>query len=57
MLVYLEVQQHEIVELWFFSIIDPIWTPDSQPNIFSNSVSNSRRYSDFYAYQRCRIQR
>ncbi len=40
-----------------FSIIDPIWAPDSHPKIFSNLVSNSGRYSDLYVYQRCRIQR
>ncbi len=53
----LKVQQHEIVDFWFFSIIDPIWAPDSHPKIFSNSVSNSWRFSDFYVYQRCRTQR
>ncbi len=26
----LKVQQHEIVDRWFFSIIDPIWAPDSR---------------------------
>ncbi len=41
----------------FFSIIDPIWAPDSHPKIFSNSVSNWQRYSDLYVYQCCRIQR
>ncbi len=52
----LKVQQHEIVDLWFFSIINPTWAPDSHPKIFSNSVSNSRNYSDLYVYQRSRIQ-
>jgi hypothetical protein len=32
---------------WFFSWIDPIWAPNSYPKTFSNSGSNSRRYSNF----------
>ncbi len=34
-------------DFWFlvFIWIDLIWAPDSHPKIFSNSVSNSRRYS------------
>ncbi len=52
----LKVQWHEIVDLWIFSLIDPVWTPECHTNIFSNSVSNSRRYSDLHVYQRCRIQ-
>jgi hypothetical protein len=39
-----------------FSIIDPIWAPDSHPKIFLKSVSNSQRYLDLYVYQHCRIQ-
>jgi hypothetical protein len=31
---------------WFFSWIDPIWAPNSYPKTFSNSGSNSRRYSN-----------
>jgi hypothetical protein len=30
----------------------PHMGPDSHPKIFSNLVSNSRRYSDLYVYQR-----
>ncbi len=39
-----------------FSWIDHIWASDSHRKIFSNSVSNSRRYSDLSVYQRCRMQ-
>jgi hypothetical protein len=30
-----------------FFMIDPIWAPNSYPKTFSNSGSNSRRYSNF----------
>ena len=36
---------HEIFDLQFFSWLKPIWAPDKQAKIFSNSVSISLRYS------------
>ena len=36
---------HEIFDLRFFSWFQPIWAPDKQAEVFSNSVSISPRYS------------
>ena len=36
---------HEIFDL-YFSMIRPIWAPDKQGKVFSNSVSISPRYSN-----------
>ncbi len=36
-----------------FSWIDPIWAPNSYPKTFSNSGSNSRRYSNLKVVLRC----
>ena len=38
---------HEIFDLQFFSWFKPIWAPDKQAKVFSNSVSISPRYSNF----------
>ena len=38
---------HEIFDLQFFSLFKPIWTPDKQAKIFSNSATISPRYSNF----------
>ena len=35
---------HEIFYLQFFSWFEPIWAPDKQAKVFSNSVSISPRY-------------
>jgi hypothetical protein len=43
--------------LWVFSWIDPIWTSDSYPEICSNSVSNSLRYSNLKVVPRGLIPR
>ena len=36
---------HEIFDLHFCSWFEPIWDPDKQSKVFSNSVSISQRYS------------
>ena len=36
---------HKILDLHFFSWFEPIWAPDKQAEVFSNSVSISPRYS------------
>ena len=38
---------HEIFDLHFFPWLEPIWAPDKQAKVFSNSVSISQRYSTF----------
>ncbi len=42
----LKGQKHEIFDLRFFPSNEHTWAPDIHPKIFSNSVSNSLRYSN-----------
>ena len=42
--VFLKGVWHEIFDLQFFSWLEPIWAPDKQAKVFSNSVSISPRY-------------
>jgi hypothetical protein len=41
----LKVQWYETFDLWFFSLNNPIWAPDSRIKAFSTMASNSRSYS------------
>ena len=43
----LKGQSHEIFDPQFFSSFEPIWTPDKQAKVFSNSVTISLTYSNF----------
>ena len=42
----LKGQCHEIFELYFFSLIKPIWAPDKQAKMVFLKNSFSRRYSN-----------
>ena len=42
----LKGQCHEIFDLYFFSLIEPIWSPDKQAKMVFLKNSFSRRYSN-----------
>ena len=42
----LKGQCHEIFELYFFALIEPIWAPDKQAKTVFLKNSFSRRYSN-----------
>ena len=44
----LKGQCHEIFDLYFFSLIKPIWSPDKQAKMVFLKNSFSRRYSNFF---------
>ena len=47
----------KICDLQFFSLFQPIWTPDKQATVFSNSVLISSRYSLTKLSPRCAAHR
>ena len=44
---HLKGQSNEIFDPQFISSFVPIWAPDKQAKVYSNSVSISLRYSNF----------
>ena len=50
-LLSLKGQCHEIFELYFFSLIKPIWAPDKQAKMVFLKNSFSRRYSNLKFFE------